>query len=208
MVFKKIELSLAVLMFFVLTSSSNAQNRLEPFTQSIFDIPNDCEGYYPTLKKLLFENIHPEYSPYARYIVTPAFHAEYVLTFDFYDTPKYHLTLTKPSRKISFLMDDKNAKIEIIKIQKEIDSSDMKMIIALIDKSINKSKISNHVGNDGTNYFFSNTTRTAMIWSPKRDTKTYYLIELMDDIIKLVESEEKAIKFSPELVKRIKKLSR
>lgn len=203
--FKKIK-SFVLLMCIILTSSIYGQDRLEPYNTSIYNYSNSTINYHTTFLKVLFEDIHPDYYPLARYIVTPAFHSEYVLTFDDYDLPKYHLTLTKPDRKISVALKEENPKIETIKIKKEIDSSDMKLIVSLIDKSISKSRLSNHSGYDGTNYFFTNLEKTATIWSPNSDSKTYKLIEIMNEIIKLVKSEEKTIKFSPELVKRIKKL--
>lgn len=92
--------------------------------------------------------------------------------------------------------------------KKEIDSTDIKLIVKLINYSINKSKTSNHYGYDGTSYYFSNSEKTATIWSPKKDTYTYYLIELMNEIVELVNSDEKTIKFSPTMIKKIKQLSR
>ena len=205
--FKKLPL-FVLFMCSVITSSVKAQNRLEPYTTSIFDSYDEHYHYLSSIRKILFEDVHPEYTPFARYIVVPSFKCEYVLSFDYHELPKYHLTLTKPKQSIWYTRNESNLNIEIIKIQKEIDSSDMKLIVALIEKSIKQSKVTNHSGYDGTNYFFTNSQQTAKIWSPKTNTKTYHLIEIMNEIIKLVESEEKTIKFSPELVKRIKKLNR
>lgn len=105
-------------------------------------------------------------------------------------------------------MDELNKKGEVYLIKKEIDSTDSKLAVLLINNFIKKSKYQNRYGFDGTNYYFSNSEKTATIWSPETKSKTYNLIEIMNEIIKLIESEEKTIKFSPELTERIKKLNR
>lgn len=203
--YKKIEV-FVLLISILLIPKVASQNRLEPYNESIFDSSPDRFDYYSEIRKTLFEKVHEEYTPLARYIVIPSFQPEYALSFDI-DFPKHYLTLIRAKQKISIKLEDKNAKIETIKIKKEIDSTDIKLIVSLIKESINKSEISKRYGYDGTNYFFSNSEKTAKIWSPKENTQTRYLIEVMDEIIQLIESEEKTIKFSPQLIEKIKKLN-
>lgn len=109
---------LIVATFSILNFTINAQNRLEPYSESVFDSYNDRFKYYSEVRKSLFENIHDEYIPLARYIVLPSFKKEYVLSFDC-DFPKYYLTLTKANRSIWSYLDEPNTKIEVLKIKKK-----------------------------------------------------------------------------------------
>jgi len=204
--FKKVKtIFLVSLVLFIF--KVDAQNKLEPLNQSVFDDNNERFNYFSNVRKALFEDIHPEYVPLARYIVMPSFKPEYVLTFDG-GYKEYNLIYTSVKKhNIWDIMDEPDKKSEVYKIKKEIDSTDSKLVVSLINNFIKKSKFQNRYGYDGTNYFFSNSEQTATIWSPKTKSKTYYLIEIMNEIIELVKSDEEKIKFSPELVKRIKKLN-
>ena len=93
-------ISFLLLISIVLISTVTAQNRLEPFNESVFDSYNDSFNYYSEIRKTLFEDVHEEYIPLARYIVTPSFHPEYVLSFDV-DFSKYYLTLTRAKNRVS-----------------------------------------------------------------------------------------------------------
>lgn len=205
--FKKIK-SFVLLICVILTSAIYAQDRLEPYNQSIFDDNNERFQYYSKIRNNLFENIHDDYTPHVRYIVAPSFKPEYVLTFD--EVYKEYVLTYTSVRKYTIwdTMDEPDKKCEVYKIKKEIDSIDSKLVVSLINSFIKKSKYQNRYGFDGTEYYFSNSEKTASIWSPETESKTYKLIEIMNEIIELVKSDIEKIKFSPELVARIKKLNR
>lgn len=72
--------TLIISFFSIISITINAQNRLEPVNESIFDSNNERFKYHSEIRKTLFEDINPEYFPLARYIVTPSFKPEYALT--------------------------------------------------------------------------------------------------------------------------------
>ena len=155
--FRKIK-SFVLLMCVIVTSSIHAQDRLEPYNQSIFDGYNERFQYYSKIRNNLFEKIHDDYTPLARYIVTPSFKPEYVLTFD-EEYKEYDLTYTSVRNyTIWDTMDEPDKKSEVYKIKKRIDSSNSKLVVLLINNFIKNSKYQNpRYGNDGTNYYFSNS---------------------------------------------------
>ena len=203
MFFKKIYF----LIILIVNSFSYAQDRLEPYEQTIFDDVNERFKYFSEVRKKLFDNVHEEYKPLARFIVIPSFKAEYALTFDI-DYKKRFLTYTTVKNySIWDTMGELNKEAETFKIIKEIDSIDSNLTVTIINNFIKKVKYQNYYGYDGTRYYFSNSEKTATIWSPKSNSRTYQLIKIMNEIIELVKSDEKIIKFSPKLIQKIKNLN-
>ena len=207
MSFKKINLITILSLLFI--SSINAQDRLEPFNESVFNGIDGRFRYFSEIRNVLFDKVHEEYEPFARYIVCPSFHPEYTLSFDI-DYKTYYLTyVTVKKHTIWSTINHPEERGETYLIKKEIDSTDSKLIIALINVSIRNCRKpkKEHAGFDGTNYYFSNNEKTATIWSPRRETHTRKLIDIMEEIIELVKNDNiNKIKFSDDLTERIKKL--
>lgn len=201
MSFKKINLITVSALLFI--SFINAQERLNPFNVSIF---NSCSDYYiDVIKKLSLNNCNEDNQ--GKFILIPSFGSELGLMFTKNDTV-CKLVLNTVEHSIAHNRDS-NLENKTITFEKNIDSISFSIIIKLVNHSIKKSKYSKHYGMDGTNYYFSNQYKTATIWSPKKDTKTYELVKIMEEIVALVKDENiQTIKFSADLTERIKKLLR
>ena len=178
--------------------------------------------YMEKVKEILFNEL-PEYFD-IQYFVTPSFETERVLIIRknkiIYHKAKqsiwknYYKEFTEKSVK------SKKNKIAVEKYNCRINNDDNKLIKKLYRTVLSKARfrifteneLQNLViGNDGTTYsftLFDYGATEGKTWSPKKDSKMYRLVEINNDLIKIVKntSENDTIVLSSNIKKRIKKI--
>ncbi|MDI9311766.1 MAG: hypothetical protein QM535_16260 [Limnohabitans sp.] len=193
-----------VLFSFLIISKTNAQDRLEPYNENPYMKYGDYDGlkkYYEHVEKILFQNSIKNSS--IRYLVIPNFRKEYSLSFQ-----EDEIVFSTVTNSIWENKDNTDLKVELVEKTKKVDSNNCKSIQILITEFLKESEKPEKVnlGIDGVEHFFMDSSVKAKIWSPKSGSKTYQLIDIMNEIIELVKSDDEIIKFSPELTQKIKKL--
>ena len=172
----------------------NAQEHLEP-VPGIFDLYEYQFEYYSNIRKVLFSGLTD--SPKARFFIKPSFEPESVLDIEYdYKLDEYCMVYQVVSESI---WDSENKKsIKVKRFEKEISANTAELIISLFSKAVSTTKkpIKDNDGNDGTDFYF--TVRdghqiSGKIWSPKKGSKMRELVEVSNEIIKIMTDEEKTV---------------
>jgi len=182
-------------------------DHLKPVS-GILDSYDFMVDYHLKIRKILLNDLSD--GPYLRYLVIPSFEPSYVFDIEKeFEPEKYYIHYHKCKKQIWYNKDWKKVKVK--KHKSELEKQSAYLIFELYKVAINNTKYSENeiIGFDGTDYYFSvfeDGTKSGTAWSPFEKTRTGKLVDISNEIIKLVEKGKKNIEFNNELKNKINKL--
>ena len=196
-----------LIIFFTIMVFGNlkAQDHLEP-VRSIFDIYDFQFEYYSKVRNILFEGLTDNSE--IRYLVMPSFSGENVLDISKDQKNfKYFIHHHIAEQSIWYSQnDEKEVKVKVKKIKKEISERDVELIKLLFQKAVSTSRYPDKktYGLDGTTYYFFTSRKSGAIWSPDSGSKMSRLVEIGYDIIDFSKNDSQNL--SEEIVRKIELL--
>ena len=189
----KVHFSIIVVLANILISTNTyAQaDHLEP-VGGVFDIYNHQFEYYPTVRKILFEDLSD--SPDLRYLVMPSFSPEKVIDIEYSGAQgKTFIKYRIADKSIWYTKDKKQ--INVLKIDKEITRSSAKLIDSLFKKAISNTRFpeKEQYGLDGVNYYFAASNKSGKIWSPRGRTNMARLVEIGEQLIEFAQNDNQEL---------------